>query len=83
VKRLASLRLIGELAGARASGAYGTTLGRFAMTEVLILDDVLLAPMQDAEHRHLLEVLEHRYDRGSAVITSQLPEKGGTRLSDT
>jgi DNA replication protein DnaC len=68
-------RLTEELAVARAAGAYGTTLGRLAKIDVLVLDDFLLAPMKDTERRDLLEVLEDRYDRSSTIITSQLPAK--------
>lgn len=68
-------RLVEELAVARVSGAYAQTLARIGKIDVLILDDLLLTPMKDAERRDLLEVLEDRYDRCSTVITSQLPTK--------
>ena len=68
-------RLIEDLAVARVSGAYSSTLGKLARFEVLVLDDFLLAPMKDTERRDLLEVLEDRYERASTVITSQLPTK--------
>jgi DNA replication protein DnaC len=68
-------RLLEELAVARASGTYTSSLARIAKVDVLVLDDFLLTPMQDAERRDLLEVLEDRYDRCSTVITSQLPTK--------
>ena len=68
-------RLVEDLALARASGAYSSTLAKLARIEVLILDDFLLAPMKDSERRDLLEVLEDRYERSSTVITSQLPSK--------
>jgi DNA replication protein DnaC len=68
-------RLVEELAVARISGAYATTLARIAKVDVLVLDDFLLSPMKDAERRDLLEVIEDRYDRASTVITSQVPTK--------
>jgi DNA replication protein DnaC len=68
-------RLLEELAVARASGTYTSSLARIAKVDVLVLDDFLLTPMQDAERRDLLEVPEDRYDRCSTVITSQLPTK--------
>ena len=68
-------RLVEELAVARVSGAYAQTLARIGKIDVLVLDDLLLTPMKDAERRDLLEVLEDRYDRCSTVITSQLPTK--------
>lgn len=68
-------RLLEDLAIARVSGAYGSTLGKLSRVDVLVLDDFLLAPMKDSERRDLLEVLEDRYERSSTVITSQLPTK--------
>ncbi|HBR89169.1 MAG TPA: AAA family ATPase [Microbacterium sp.] len=66
-------RLLQEVAIARADGTYSRMLARLAKLQVLILDDLLIAPLKDAERRDLLEILEDRYDRSSTVITSQLP----------
>jgi DNA replication protein DnaC len=68
-------RLVEDLAVARVSGAYSSTLAKLARIDVLVLDDFLLAPMKDTERRDLLEVLEDRYERASTVITSQVPTK--------
>jgi DNA replication protein DnaC len=68
-------RLLGELAIARADGSYGATLSRLAKLDVLVLDDLLIAPLKDTERRDLLEVLEDRYDQRSTVVTSQVPTK--------
>jgi DNA replication protein DnaC len=68
-------RLLGELAIARADGSYAATLTRLAKVDVLVLDDLLIAPLKDSERRDLLEVLEDRYDQRSTVVTSQVPTK--------
>jgi DNA replication protein DnaC len=68
-------RLLGELAIARADGSYGATLSRLAKLDVLVLDDLLIAPLKDTERRDLLEVLEDRYDQRSTIVTSQVPTK--------
>jgi DNA replication protein DnaC len=68
-------RLMGELAVARADGSYTSTLSRLAKLDVLVLDDMLIAPLKDSERRDLLEVLEDRYDQRSTVVTSQIPTK--------
>jgi DNA replication protein DnaC len=68
-------RLLHELAIARADGSYGAALSRLAKLDVLVLDDLLIAPMKDTERRDLLEVLEDRYDQRSTVVTSQVPTK--------
>jgi DNA replication protein DnaC len=68
-------RLVNELAIARADGSYTALLARVARTDVLVLDDFLIAPLKDTERRDLLEILEDRYDRSSTVITTQVPTK--------
>jgi len=68
-------RLLDELAVARADGSYGATLSRLAKLDVLVLDDLLIAPLKETERRDLLEVLEDRYDQRSTIVTSQVPTK--------
>lgn len=68
-------RLLDELAIARASGSYAATLARLAKLDVLVLDDLFIAPLTTSEQRDLLEVLDDRYDRSSTVVTSQVPTK--------
>jgi DNA replication protein DnaC len=66
-------RLFDDLKLAHADGTYGRFLGKLARMDVLVLDDWGLAPIQDAERRDLLEILEDRYGVRSTVITSRLP----------
>lgn len=66
-------RLFDELALARADGTYAKLLARFARTDVLVLDDWGLAPVQDVERRDLLEIMEDRHGLRSTIWTSQLP----------
>jgi len=61
-------RLLDQLAVARADGSYGTTLGRLAKLDVLVLDDLLIAPMKDTERRDLLEVLVRAEQRAGADV---------------
>lgn len=68
-------RLLYQIAIARADGSYPKLLDQLAKTNVLVLDDFLIAPMKDTERRDLLEVLEDRYGKSSTVITSQVPTK--------
>jgi DNA replication protein DnaC len=68
-------RLLHELSIARGDGSYTTLLQKIARADVLVLDDLLIAPLKDQERRDLLEVLEDRYDRASTVITTQVPTK--------
>jgi DNA replication protein DnaC len=66
-------RLFQELALARADGTYARLLGKLARMDVLVLDDLALVPLQEAERRDLLEVLEDRYGTRATIVTSQLP----------
>jgi DNA replication protein DnaC len=66
-------RLFDELTLARADGTYVKLLTRFARTDVLVLDDWGLAPVEDVERRDLLEIMEDRHGLRSTIWTSQLP----------
>ncbi len=66
-------RLLHELMIARGDGSYGRMLSKLAKTDLVVIDDWLLAPLKDPERRDLLEIFEDRYDRGSSLIASQLP----------
>lgn len=68
-------RLLEQLAIARNSAEYTSTLQRFAKIDVLVLDDFLLTPMTDLERRDLVELLEDRYGKTSTIMTTQLPTK--------
>ncbi len=66
-------RLFDEIALARADGSYAKLLARLAKADLLILDDLGLGTLTDAQRHDLLEVMEDRYGRSSTVVTSQLP----------
>jgi len=66
-------RLFQQLAIAKADGSYAKIMNKLAKAKVLIIDDMGLAPLADAERRDLLEVLEDRYELASTIVTSQLP----------
>lgn len=68
-----SPRLLQELHVARADGSYSRVLARIAKTDLLVIDDWLLAPLKDAERRDVLEVIEDRTERGATLIAAQLP----------
>jgi len=68
-------RLLHNLNIARADGSYMKELARMAKADVLILDDLGLAPLNDAERRDMLELLEDRHGVRSTIVTSQLPTK--------
>jgi len=68
-----SSRLFRDLAIARGDGSYGKLLGKIAKTDLLVVDDWGLSPLNDAERRDFLEIMEDRHGIRSTVITSQYP----------
>jgi DNA replication protein DnaC len=66
-------RLFEELRIAHRDGSFGKRLAVLAKTDLLILDDWALAPLNQAERNDLLEVLDDRVATRSTLITSQLP----------
>ena len=66
-------RLYHACALARADGTYIRLLAQLARVDVLVLDDWALAPLQEAERRDVLEILEDRSGTRSTIVTSQLP----------
>ena len=46
-----------------------------AKADLLVLDDLAIAPMTDAHRRDLLEIIDDRYQRRPTIVTSQIPVK--------
>jgi DNA replication protein DnaC len=65
--------LFQQLAIARADGSYPRIMKKLTKTRVLVLDDLGLAPMNAAERRDLLEVIEDRHSLSSTIVATQLP----------
>jgi DNA replication protein DnaC len=65
-------RLLDDLSVARADGRFARVMATLARVDVLILDDLLLRPLNDDQASDLLEVVEDRRGR-SVIATSQLP----------
>jgi DNA replication protein DnaC len=68
-------RLFQELAVARGDGRYLKLVKQISKSQVLILDDWGVSPMDDGNRRDLLEILDDRHQCTSTIITSQLPLK--------
>jgi hypothetical protein len=66
-------RLFDALALARGDGRYARLLKSLARVELLILDDWGLATLTPEQGRDILEIVEDRHNRGSTIVTSQLP----------
>ena len=66
-------RLFDALALARGDGRHARLLKTIARVELLILDDWGLTTLTHDQARDLLEIVDDRHNRGSTIVTSQLP----------
>ena len=66
-------QLFADLVIAHGDARYGRLLRSIARVKLLILDDWGPESLTPEQARDLLEIVEDRYDRGSLVITSQVP----------
>jgi DNA replication protein DnaC len=66
-------RLLEALALARGDGRHGRLRKAIGRVQLLILDDWGLVPLTGEQRRDLLEIMDDRHDRGSTIVTSQLP----------
>ena len=80
--------LLQQFVQARAQGTYAQLLKRLGRFAVLLIDDLGLSSLTEAQSQDLLETLEERYGMGSTMVTSQLPVAdwheylGGGRIAD-
>jgi DNA replication protein DnaC len=76
-------KLSRELMVARADGSLGRVLATIARTDILVVDDFAMAPLNEPERRDFLEICDDRYNRRSTILTSQLPvEKWHAQIGD-
>ena len=66
-------QLFQQLTIARADGSYPTLMKKLLKANVLVIDDLGLAPMSAPERRDLLEVIEDRHGIASTIVAAQLP----------
>ena len=66
-------RLFADLATARGEGRLPRMLAAIERTRLLIIDDWGPEPLSAEQRRDLLEIVDDRYDKGSLLITSQVP----------
>lgn len=66
-------QLFAMLALGRSDGRYAKMLRALSRASLLIIDDWGPEALSADRRRDLLEIVEDRYDRGSILITSQVP----------
>jgi DNA replication protein DnaC len=66
----ATQRLLTDLHAARASGADTRFLAKIMTVDLLVLDDFGLQPLTAQAAQDLYDIIAHRYEAGSLIITS-------------
>lgn len=66
-------KLFSKLKMAKADGSYLKELAKIARHQLIILDDFGLQPLDSQNRIALLEIIEDRHNRGSMLVTSQIP----------
>jgi len=66
---------LSELLLAKADGSYPKLVKQLAKTPLLIIDEWLRDPLNQAQARELLDILDDRYRKASTIFCSQLPVK--------
>ena len=66
-------RLFAELATARGEGRLARLLRTLERTGLLIIDDWGPEPLNAEQRRDLLEIVDDRHEKGSLLVTSQIP----------
>jgi DNA replication protein DnaC len=66
-------KLFSKLKMAKADGSYLKELSKIERQDLLILDDFGLQPLDNQNRIALLEMIEDRNNKGSVIVTSQVP----------
>ena len=61
---------------AKADGSYLKELAKIERQHLIILDDFGLQPLDNQNRIALLEIMEDRNNKGSVIVTSQIPIEG-------
>ncbi len=61
---------------AKADGSYLKELAKIERHHLVILDDFGLQPLDSQNRIALLEIIEDRHNKGTLMVTSQVPIKG-------
>ncbi|MEO6189607.1 MAG: IS21-like element helper ATPase IstB [Saprospiraceae bacterium] len=66
-------KLFAKLKMAKADGTYLREILKIDKFHLIILDDFGLQPLDSLNRATLIEIVEDRYEKGSIIITSQIP----------
>jgi DNA replication protein DnaC len=66
-------KMFSKLKMAKADGSYLKTLSKIERQHLVIIDDFGLQALDSQNRMALMEIIEDRHNKGSVIITSQLP----------
>jgi DNA replication protein DnaC len=66
-------RLFAELTNARSEGTFPRMLAALERTRLLIIDDWGPEPLNAEQRLDPLEIVEDHYEKGSLLLTYQIP----------
>jgi len=68
-----SSRFLDKVKLAKLDGTYSKMIKSIGKAPLLILDDFLLTPVDQAGRSALLDLVEERYDKAATIIATQIP----------
>lgn len=68
-----TIKLFSRLIMSKADNSFYREMDKIAKTDLLVLDDFGLQPIQENNRMALLEIMEDRHGKKSTVIASQIP----------
>ena len=69
-------KLFSRLKLAKADGSYLREMTRIEKSDLLIIDDFGIQPLDTHSRMFMMEIMEDRHGKSSTIITSQVPVKG-------
>ncbi len=69
-------KLFSKLKMAKADGSYLKELAKIEKQDVILLDDFGLQTLDSQNRITLLEIIEDSHNKGSIIVTSQIPVQG-------
>ena len=73
VMYLNASKLFSKMKMAKADGSYITEIAKIERQHLVILDDFGIQPLDPQNRSVLMEIIEDRHEKGSTIITSQVP----------
>ena len=77
-----AIDVINSMSAAKAAGRLKTELKRYLRPEIIILDELGYLPIDKHGANLLFQVISHRYERGSMIITSNRAYKHWMKIFD-